>query len=275
MLSSRIRSLGFNRNASMQRRHFLFLAPLLPAALLAPRLLNARARQNPPANHVRDAANRIDELAQNIHTPADARRLVDFIAELFADELPPAWTTASLRNRLAEREYESATDPEKRISEQHLTQTWNAYVSTIGATHESQVSVAELHNLRDSLYATSRLTWSRGSRNFWSVPSIFATEGDGTLAPGCRVIECLRLVWDLANMPENLRAARDRASKGILTSDLLKQALQKPSSSSAGTRASLSLTVRNNPVEVAETQYIRENGIAAFTSVVQTMLTRL
>ncbi len=169
---------------AMQRRHFLFLAPLLPSAFLAPRLLHARARQNPPANHVRDAANRIDQLARNIHTPADARSLIDFIAELFAEELPPAWATASLRARLAEREYESATDPAKRISEPHLTETWNAYVSTIGATHDYQISPAELHNLRDSLYAVARLTWARGSRNFWSVPSIFATEPDGTLAPG-------------------------------------------------------------------------------------------
>lgn len=259
----------------MQRRHFLFLAPLLPSALFAPRLLNARARQNPPANHVRDTANQIDELAQNIHTPADARRFIDFIAQLFADELPPAWATASLRSRLAEREYESVTDAQKRISEPHLVETWNAYVSTIHASSDSQVTAAELHNLRDGLYATARLTWARGSRNFWSVPSIFATEPDGTLAPACRVVESLRILWDLANMPENLRAARDRASKGILTSDLLKQAQQKPPSSGVRNRAYVSVSVRNNPVEDAATQYIRENGIAAFTNIVQTMLSTL
>ncbi len=254
-------------NSSSSRLCF----PRLSSRLASSRALAKTHPQTTSATLPSASTNSL-KTSTRLQTPAT---LIDFIGQLFANELPPAWATASLRARLAQREYESATDPAKRISEQHLTETWNSYVTTIGAEHESHISPAELHNLRDSLYAVAGLTWARGSRNFWSVPSIFATEPDGTLAPGCRLVESLRLLWDLANIPENLRVARDRASKGILTSDLLKQAQQKPPSSSVGSRAFLSVTVHNNPVEDAETQYIRENGMPAFTNLIQTMLNTL
>jgi hypothetical protein len=256
----------------MQRRHFLFLAPLLPSALLAPRLLRGQIHQNPPTHNVRDTALRIDELASNIHTPADARQLIDFIAELFADTLPPAWTTNFLRSRLAEGEYLSVTTPQKLVPEKHLAQVWNTYVTTIHAPDESKVSAAEIHNLRDALYSIAHITWSRGYRNFWAVPSIFATQHDGTLAPSCRIVESLRILYDLVRFPQNLRAAREAVAKGILTSELMKQSQQKPSSSSPG-RAYVSAGIgEKNYVEDAAMQYIREHGMAAFSNIIETML---
>ena len=258
----------------MQRRHFLFLAPLLPSAFFPPRLLHARARQAPPQHNLADDTLKLNELASNIHTLDDARRFIDAIAELFADNLPPAWTTASLRARLAEGEYLAVTDSQKRIPEDHLAQTWNAYVSTMHAPDESQASAAEIHNLRDALFSTARVMWNHNYLNFWSLPSIFATQPNGTLAPGCRVVESLRILWDLANMPDNLQGARERVAKGTLASDLFKHAQQKPPSASVG-GGYLIARVKTNPVEAAENQYIRENGMPAFANTVATMLNSL
>ena len=258
----------------MQRRHFLFLASLLPPAMLAPRLLRARARQSPPTRNIADEANQIDELASNIHTLPDARRLIDCIAEIFTDDLPPAWATESLRSRLAEGEYLSVTNPDMRIREEHLAAVWNGYISTIHAPDDSRVSVAEIHNLRDAQFVTARVLWKRGGRNIWAVPSIVAALPDGTLVPACRVVESLRILWDLADIPDNLRSARERVSQGVLVSDLYKQAQQK-SASSLGNRAYLSARVHSNPVEGAARQYIREHGMAAFSNTVETMLNTL
>ena len=218
----------------MQRRHFLFLAPLLPSALLAPRFLHARGRQVPPPHNLPDETLRLNELASNIHTVADARRFIDAMTELFADDLPPAWTTESLRNRLAQSEYLTVTDPHKRISEQHLAAAWNTYITAIDASTDSQVSAAEIHYLRDAHFTIARQMWDRGSRNLWLLPSIFAVQPDGTLAPACRLVESLRILYDLDRFPENLRTARENIAKGILASDLMKQAPQQSSSATGG-----------------------------------------
>lgn len=259
----------------MQRRHFLFLASLLPTGLLAPRLLRARTHQSPPTHNIADEANRLNELASNIHTLSDARRLIDCIAEIFADVLPPAWASDSLRSRLAQGEFLAATEPQKRIPEEHVAGVWNEYVSTIHAPDESRVSTAEIHNLRDAEFATARLMWNRGSRNIWNAPSIFATQPDGTLAPACRVVESLRTLWDLARFPDNLRSARERVAQGVLISDLYKQQLQKPASSSSGRAYLMAGPGKSNPVEGAARQYIHEHGTSAFTNTVATMLDSL
>lgn len=258
----------------MQRRHFLFLAPLLPSALFAPCLLRARAGQTSSPHTLADKTLKLNELASNIHSAADARRFIDFIAEIFASELPSAWTTESLRARLAEAEYLSVTDPQKRITEDHLSQTWNQYVSTIHASEESQASPAEIHNLRDALFSTALVSWNHNYLNFWSLPSIFATEFDGTLAPACRVVESLRILWDLANFPDNLHGARERVAKGMLTSDLFKQAQRRPPSSSVG-GGYLIARAKVNPVETAKRQYIDDHGITSFSNTIETMLDSL
>ncbi|HEX5283466.1 MAG TPA: hypothetical protein VFW30_05050 [Bryocella sp.] len=258
----------------MHRRHFLFLAPLVPAALFAPRFLHALPRQtaSASADTLADETLKLNELASNIRTVADARRFIDAIAEIFAGELPPAWTTESLRARLAEGEYLSVTDPQKGISEAHLAQIWNAYVRMIHASEDSQASPAEVHNLRDALFSSARVSWNHNYLNFWNLPSIFATQRDGTLAPACRVVESLRILWDLANMPDNLRGARERVSKGTLTSDLFKQRRLSSSSVSGGY---LIARAKSNPVQAAESQYISDHGIAAFSNTVETMLDSL
>ncbi len=117
--------------------------------------------------------------------------------------------------------------------------------------------------------------WNRGYRNFWLLPSIFAVQPDGTLAPACRVVECLRILYDLARFPENLRGARKAVAKGILTSEVLKQQQQNPKPATQA-RASLSMRAgERNPVDDAAGRYIRDHGMLAFPTTVETMLNSL
>jgi hypothetical protein len=59
----------------------------------------------------KQSAIRINELARRIHSEADASAVVSEIAGLFAKELPPAWASGSIRQRVAHAEYESVRNP--------------------------------------------------------------------------------------------------------------------------------------------------------------------
>ena len=48
----------------------------------------------------------VNDLAGKIQSLIDSRTFVDMIAETFADELPPAWSTRTILDRVAHAEYE-------------------------------------------------------------------------------------------------------------------------------------------------------------------------
>jgi hypothetical protein len=62
----------------------------------------------------------INDLGGRIHSEADAGALLDKIAEIFADTLPPSWMTRGIRERLAHAEYASVSDPLRLIPESAL-----------------------------------------------------------------------------------------------------------------------------------------------------------
>jgi hypothetical protein len=68
----------------------------------------------------KQAAIRINELAGRIHSETDANAFVSEIAGLLTKELPPAWTSSGIRQRLAHAEYEAVRDPARLIPEQRL-----------------------------------------------------------------------------------------------------------------------------------------------------------
>jgi hypothetical protein len=266
--------LAFFGRQAMKRPSDLLFGAWNPIALFTSRYFGAKkAKAALPPNH-RKQAEELDQLASTIHTPADARRFVDFLADLFSKETPSAWTRNSLLGLIARAEFSAVSDPQKTIPEPRLAEAWNAYVDTIGAPEDQKVAAAEIHNLRDAFLTAAHIARNRGSRNFWVVPSIYATLPDGRLAPGCRAVESIRVLWDLANMPENIKAARDRASKGVLMSDLYRKPPQSPRSSATG-RAMLSAGVRNPyPIDLAQRKYIQLNGNKAFSRAVIAMLTK-
>lgn len=257
----------------MQRRHFL--ARLLPSTLLAPRLLRASGRQGPTPN-LRDQTLRLNDLATSIHTVDDAHRFIDAIADLFQDNLPPAWTTASHRDRFADAEYLTVTNPQKRIAERHIAEAWNTYIGAINGSEDSKVSAAEIHSIRNSQFTIGRQMWGRGYRNFWLLPSIFATQPDGTLAPSCRLIESFRILYDLSRFPENLAHIRESLSNKTPSSTATNQSQQNlPSTPQVGAslqmRAGVELQ-QGVPYNSAEAAALRKRSIKALTSIIDTLL---
>src|ERR1700689_5188313 len=118
---------------------------------------------NGACDRPQEAAIRINELAGRIHSEADASAIVSEIANLFSKELPPAWTSKGIRQRIARAEYDAVREPPKLIPEQRIVDVWNQYVREIGAPDEAIVFVAEIHNMRDGSFTFAQLMWARGN----------------------------------------------------------------------------------------------------------------
>jgi hypothetical protein len=230
----------------------------------------------------RRAAIQMNDLAGHIHSLDDSSTLVDMIATMFADELPPEWVTQRMRTRIAHAEFESATDPAALIPEERIVDAWNKYVRAIGASEETLVIVAEIHNLRDSYYVSSRFMWGRRSTSIWTMPNIYAIRPDGKMADGCRAVETLRVLADITNLFDNLRAARERVQKGIVLSDQFERPQETPASNQifAPTSSQDRVEIRvgaapANPVQTAAIRYVREHGMISLSQRVEELLSNL
>src|ERR1700680_3480848 len=204
----------------------------------------------------KQAAIRINELAGRIHAEADARAFVSEIAGLFVKELPPAWASSSIRQRVAHAEYETVRNPATLIPEQHVVDVWNQYAQEIGAPDEVTVSVAEIHNMRDGSYTVAKLMWERGQQTIWTMPNVYVLGPDGKVADGCRALEALRVIHDLDGLFQNLRGARDRLQRGIVLSEEIKKRLGEPNPQAHGTFR-LEAHADTNPIRPAEQRYVQ------------------
>lgn len=208
------------------------------------------------------AAIHINEAAGQIRSEADAGAVVDEIADLLAKELPSAWTSSSIRQRVAHAEYEAVRVPANLIPEQRVVDVWNQYVKEIGAADEAIVSVAEIHNMRDASFTGAQLTWPRGMQTIWTMPKVYALGTDGKVAEGCRALEALRVIHDLEGLFQNLLNARDRLRKGIVSSEEVKKRAANPNPQTHST-ARLEAHADSNPMRPAEQRYVQERGSAA------------
>ncbi|HXM08620.1 MAG TPA: hypothetical protein VN946_01585 [Terriglobales bacterium] len=220
-----------------------------------------------PANGVyerhKEAAIRINELAGRIHSEADASAIVSEIANLFSKELPPAWTSKGIRQRIARAEYDAVREPPKLIPEQRIVDVWNQYVREIGAPDEAIVFVAEIHNMRDGSYTVAHLMWARGIQNIWTMPNVYALQSNGKVADGCRALEAIRVIQDLDDLFQNLRGARDRLQRGIVPSEEIEKRA-KDSTPRPHSTARLEVHTDSNPIRPAEQRYIQEHGSVAY-----------
>jgi hypothetical protein len=263
----------------MNRKFILAASALTLIFLCAAQQDSTGTRQMKAYEAYRQSVIEMNELAGHSHSLDDSRALVDMLATTFADDLPPAWTTQGIRDRIARAEYESATNPAALIPEQRIADAWNNYVRAIGAPEETLITVAEIHNLRDGYYVTSRIMWNRGSKSIWTMPNIYAVGPNGEVADGCRAVETLRILGDITNLFENLRAARTRIQKGIVVSDQFQRPQEGSASAApASTEDHFELKAGpapENPVQTAAVLYVREHGIASLSERVDELLSAL
>jgi hypothetical protein len=220
------------------------------------------------------AAIRINDLAGRIHSESDASAVVSEIAGLFVKELPPAWASGGVRQRVAHAEYETAHNPATLIPEQRIVDVWNQYVREIGAPDEAIVSVAEIHNMRDGAYTVAQLMLGAGKSNDLTMPTVYALGSDGKVADGCRAIEAVRLIHDLDDLFQNLRGARDRLRRGIVPSEEIRKRAVEPSPQPRST-ARLEAHADTNPIRPAEQRYVQEHGSIAYDQLLKRLFDEL
>jgi hypothetical protein len=222
----------------------------------------------------KQSAIRINELAGRIQSEADASAVVSEIAGLFAKELPPAWASGGIRQRVAHAEYEAARNPANLIPEQRIVDVWNQYMREIGAPDEAIVSVAEIHNMRDGSFTVAQLMWARGNQTIWTMPNVFALGGDGKVSDGCRALEVIRVIHDLEDSFQNLRGARDRLRSGIVLSDEIKKRIGEPNPQPHGA-VGLEAHADTNPIRPAEQRYVQEHGSMAYNQLLARLFEEL
>jgi hypothetical protein len=242
----------------------LFLLALPQQSDKLPDLSSQQSLEPGRANYeaYRQASVHINELAGNIHSEADARAFVDAVAAQLTEQSDLSWTTLSIRHRVASAEYAAVSDPSRLIPEQRIVDIWNEYVREIDAPEETLVTVAELHNLRDAMYTSSRLLWKkqRFAQSLWIIPNVYAVDSDGKVASGCRPIEALKILHDMAYQFQNVRIARERLQKGVLASDLARQRQTDQAPRPQVVSSHLAVSTRPNPVRMAEYRYLQAHS---------------
>lgn len=233
-------------------------------------------QQREPA---RQRAIHINDLAGDIHSEADARAFVDAVAEELTGHRHMSWTTRSIRHRVAHAEYEAVSDPSRQIPEQRIVDIWNEYVREIDAPEEALVTIAELHNLRDSMYlGASQYTWKRElGQSIWTMPNIYALDADGKIASGCRALEALKIIHDMHDMFQNVRFARERVQKGVLPSEAFQQRQLNPAQSAKAVFSSGELRAisMRNPIQPAVYRYQQEHGEHAYQQLLRRLFAEL
>jgi len=218
----------------------------------------------------KQAAIRINNLAGNIHSEADAKVYVSEIVSWFAKELPPVWASGGIYRRVAHAEYKAVSDPTGLIPEQRIADVWNEYVRETGAPDETLVTAAEIHTMRDAEFSTARFVWSQVNQSVWTMPNVYALGANGKVAYGCRAVEAIRVFYDLYRFPQNLRSARERIQKDVVASEEFEKR-DKSLASHPRTSYRLEAHADSNPIRPAEQNYVREHGVVSY----ERMLKRL
>jgi hypothetical protein len=229
----------------------------------------------------RQVAIRLNDLAQSIHSEADARKLVDGVEdELFGHRGPiqsklRSWVTRSMRRRVADAEFAAVSDPANLIPEQRVANVWNEYVREIGAPEEALVTVAEVHNLRDGMFTGSDKMWSRGGfgQSLWMIPGIYALDNDGRVATGCRALEALKVLHDMETSFISVVSARERVAQGVLVSEWVKQ--KKGDAQPAKVVVSTSKRVPLDLISSCARRYSQEHGQKAYDQLMERLFEEL
>src|ERR1700690_2916599 len=107
----------------------------------------------------RKEAVRINDLAGNIHSEADARKLVDAVAEQLTHHKHLFWAAENFRHRVAHAEFESVSDASGLIPEQRVVDVWNEYAREIDAPEEALITLLDFQKFRAAELHFSQHNW--------------------------------------------------------------------------------------------------------------------
>jgi hypothetical protein len=223
----------------------------------------------------RQAAIRINDLAGNIHSEEDARGYVDAVAEQLAQHRYQYWTTISVRHRVARAEYTAVSDASRLIPEQRVVNVWNEYVREIDAPPEALATVAEVHNLRDSLHYSDQRLWKGLSQSLWTMPNVEGVEADGGVSDGCRAVEALKVIYHMHELFPNLLRARERVQQGILVSEVAAPRQAEAAAPQGRIVAHIEVRTDQNPVRLAALRYQQAHGESAYRDLLKKLFDEL
>jgi hypothetical protein len=95
------------------------------------------------------------------------------------------------------------------------------------------------------------------------MPNVYALRSDGKVANGCRALDAIRVIHDLVDLFQNLRAARERVQKGIVVSDKIKKPTEEQKAQGR-TVGRLEAHADSNPIRPAEVRYMHDHGSVAY-----------
>jgi hypothetical protein len=216
----------------------------------------------------RKEAVRINDLAANIHTEADARKLVDSVAEQLTHHRHLFWAAENFRHRVAHAEFESVSDPSGLIPEQRVVDVWNEYAREIDAPEEALISLTDLQTFRAADLHFSQHNWQLDlTQSIWSAPNIYALDAGGNLSDGCRALEALKTIVSMHDQFFRVQFAR-RAPKQLPTEAGTVKA-------SAFKGRILLANSTSQPVHSAAYRYQQEHGVRAYDQLVRRLFDEL
>lgn len=226
----------------------------------------------------RRSAVRVNELAGKIRSEADARDFVDETAKLFLSGLP-YWFSRSERKRVARAEFLSVSKG-RYISEERIASVFNRLMDDIDAGPELRVTASEVHTMRAAQILTTRTMWQHpGMQNIWQTPNVHSVTPQGGVAPGCRAVESLKLLYVLLELPSNLGYAREIIKKGEDLGIELQKAPQKLTPGAPAKMEGRLETHGRDPLEAALDEarmtYVRRYGVRAFEDRLKEMFDRI
>jgi len=236
----------------------------------------------------RKEAIRINDLAANVHSEADARKLVNAVAEELTHHKHLFWAGQKYRHRVAHAEFEAVSDSAGLIAEDRIVAVWNDYVREIDAPEEALITVAELHNFRALDFHFSQHNWERDmTQSLWSMPNIYAVDSSGGLAEGCRALEALKIVNNLHEQFFRLHFARQQVGSGTANFRLGQNDVEpstvgpKNLAAPAITRGKLAASSQvhvqryQDPIRPAVSRYRQEHGEQEYDQLVRRLFDEL
>jgi hypothetical protein len=153
----------------------------------------------------------LNDVAGSIHSEAEARRFVELLWKRFSDG-GLKWVPSSILDRVARAEY-AAVARGKVIPEERIANSFNTFMQRLEAPDWTHVTAEELRTMRVGELVTARATWN-SYPNIWTMPNVYHVDSNGNLAPGCRAVEALKLLYTLNELFTNVFYAREHVRQG-------------------------------------------------------------